>query len=91
MTQGANVSLSEETTAGSYFVSNYPPYSFWNAGTGGRRRMRPWTALRGRMPRWESTSTSRSAGSAATSVTSRSIPDKDSAEIDRYLDAVVVS
>ena len=21
----------EETTAGSYFVSNYPPYSFWNA------------------------------------------------------------
>jgi len=20
---------SEETTAGSYFVSNYPPYSFW--------------------------------------------------------------
>ena len=23
--------LSEETTAGSYFISNYPPYSFWNA------------------------------------------------------------
>jgi oxygen-independent coproporphyrinogen-3 oxidase len=22
---------SEETTAGSYFISNYPPYSFWNA------------------------------------------------------------
>ena len=30
MSQGANVSLSEETTAGNYFVSNYPPYSFWN-------------------------------------------------------------
>jgi oxygen-independent coproporphyrinogen-3 oxidase len=23
--------MSEETTAGSYFVSNYPPYSYWNA------------------------------------------------------------
>ena len=23
--------LEEETTAGSYFVSNYPPYSFWNS------------------------------------------------------------
>ena len=30
MSQGANVGLSEETTAGNYFVSNYPPYSFWN-------------------------------------------------------------
>jgi len=25
-----DVPLPEETTAGSYFVSNYPPYSFWN-------------------------------------------------------------
>jgi oxygen-independent coproporphyrinogen-3 oxidase len=24
--------LRDETTAGSYFVSNYPPYSFWNPG-----------------------------------------------------------
>ena len=23
--------MSEETTPGSYFVSNYPPYSYWNA------------------------------------------------------------
>ena len=30
MSQGANVSVSEETAAGNYFVSNYPPYSFWN-------------------------------------------------------------
>ena len=22
--------LDEETTAGNYFVSNYPPYSFWS-------------------------------------------------------------
>src|ERR1700681_3208459 len=25
-----DVGLEEETTAGSYFVSNYPPYSFWS-------------------------------------------------------------
>ena len=24
-----NVCLDEETTAGNYFISNYPPYSFW--------------------------------------------------------------
>jgi oxygen-independent coproporphyrinogen-3 oxidase len=27
--QVGNLSLDEETRAGSYFVSNYPPYSFW--------------------------------------------------------------
>src|SRR4051794_24602198 len=27
-----NTSLKENTTAGSYFVSNYPPYSFWGSG-----------------------------------------------------------
>jgi len=26
----SNVVLDEETTAGNYFVSNYPPYSFWS-------------------------------------------------------------
>src|SRR5215467_12305437 len=30
MSQGADVRLNEETTAGNYFISNYPPYSFWN-------------------------------------------------------------
>ena len=32
MTNGRakDVCLEEETTAGSYFVSNYPPYSFWS-------------------------------------------------------------
>src|SRR5215471_790683 len=25
-----DLSLDEETTAGNYFVSNYPPYSFWS-------------------------------------------------------------
>ncbi|HTP34411.1 MAG TPA: coproporphyrinogen-III oxidase family protein [Candidatus Acidoferrales bacterium] len=31
MNQGADARLTEETTAGNYFVSNYPPYSYWNA------------------------------------------------------------
>jgi oxygen-independent coproporphyrinogen-3 oxidase len=30
MSQGADARLKEETTAGNYFISNYPPYSFWN-------------------------------------------------------------
>jgi len=30
MSEGANAGLLEETTAGNYFISNYPPYSFWN-------------------------------------------------------------
>jgi oxygen-independent coproporphyrinogen-3 oxidase len=31
MSQGTDARLREETTAGNYFVSNYPPYSYWNA------------------------------------------------------------
>ena len=31
MNDSTNTALQEETTAGSYFVSNYPPYSFWTA------------------------------------------------------------
>ena len=31
MSEAANAGLSDETTAGNYFVSNYPPYSFWNS------------------------------------------------------------
>src|ERR1700754_3514959 len=27
----SGVRLKDETTAGSYFISNYPPYSFWNS------------------------------------------------------------
>ena len=30
MSQSADASLKDETTAGNYFISNYPPYSFWN-------------------------------------------------------------
>ena len=30
MSEGANAALQQETTAGNYFISNYPPYSFWN-------------------------------------------------------------
>ena len=89
MNNGAMERLSDETTAGNYFVSNYPPYSLLEPGTGVAGARRPRTALRGRARRWASTSTFPSAASAATSATSRSTPDKDSAEIDRYLDAVV--
>jgi len=32
MSVTSNVSLKDETTAGSYFVSNYPPYSYWSKG-----------------------------------------------------------
>ncbi len=28
----------EETTAGNYFVANYPPFHFWDAGTAGHMR-----------------------------------------------------
>jgi oxygen-independent coproporphyrinogen-3 oxidase len=31
MSQGTDAGLREETTAGNYFVSNYPPYSYWNS------------------------------------------------------------
>lgn len=30
MSEGAIASPQEQTTSGNYFVSNYPPYSFWN-------------------------------------------------------------
>jgi oxygen-independent coproporphyrinogen III oxidase len=30
MSEATESRLGEETTAGSYFISNYPPYSFWN-------------------------------------------------------------
>jgi len=30
MATDSNLVLDEETTAGNYFVSNYPPYSFWS-------------------------------------------------------------
>jgi oxygen-independent coproporphyrinogen-3 oxidase len=31
MSQGTDARLREETTPGNYFVSNYPPYSYWNS------------------------------------------------------------
>ena len=30
LSEQPHASSKEETTAGSYFVSNYPPYSFWS-------------------------------------------------------------
>ena len=51
MSDGNSTALGERTTAGNYFVSNYPPYSFWNADEVGRahealdRAPRPGTPL----------------------------------------------
>ena len=88
MSQGTDAGLREETTAGNYFVSNYPPYSYWNSeGVSGAR------AALDRVPR-----------PGAPLGIYVHIPfcrkrchfcyfkvytGKDSAEIDRYLDAVV--
>lgn len=38
MSEHTNVALEEKTTVGSYFVSNYPPYSFWSADQAARAR-----------------------------------------------------
>ena len=88
MAEGADAGLAEETSAGNYFVSNYPPYSFWNSeGLPGAR------AALDRPPR-----------PGAPLGIYVHIPfcrkrchfcyfkvytGKDSSEIDRYLDAVV--
>jgi oxygen-independent coproporphyrinogen-3 oxidase len=88
MNAGAPSRPREETTAGSYFISNYPPYAFWNPGQVSQAH-----AALDRLPRAD----------APLGVYVH-IPfcrkrchfcyfkvytDKDSAEIDRYLDAVV--
>ena len=80
--------LSEETTAGSYFISNYPPYSFWNA----EQVTQAHEAL-DRSPRPDAP-----LGIYVHIPFCRKrchfcyfkvYTDKDSTEIDRYLDAVV--
>jgi oxygen-independent coproporphyrinogen-3 oxidase len=88
MSEAANLAVQEETTAGNYFISNYPPYSFWN-----RERVAEAHAALDRPPR-----------SGAPLGIYLHIPfcrkrchfcyfkvytGKDSAEIDAYLDAVV--
>src|ERR1700704_3911426 len=80
--------LGEETTAGSYFISNYPPYSFWNS-----EQVAQAHAALDRDPR---------PGSPLGIYVHipfcrkrchfcyfKVYTDKDSTEIDRYLDAVV--
>ncbi len=89
MSLGADGSLSEETTAGNYFVSNSPRYAFWNqeqvsqAHEALDRSPRPGAPL----------------GIYVNIPFCRKrchfcyfkvYPGKDSAEIDRYLDAVVL-
>jgi oxygen-independent coproporphyrinogen III oxidase len=88
MTELENPRVKEATTAGSYFISNYPPYSFWN-----REQVADAYRALEQPPRHD----------AALGIYIH-IPfcrkrchfcyfkvytDKDSSEIDRYLDAVV--
>jgi oxygen-independent coproporphyrinogen III oxidase len=88
VSERTNTILKEETTAGSYFVSNYPPYSFWNSEHVGQaydvldRPPRPGAPL----------------GIYVHIPFCRKrchfcyfkvYTDKDSSEIDRYLDALV--
>jgi oxygen-independent coproporphyrinogen III oxidase len=88
MSERTDSTSTEKTTAGSYFVSNYPPYSFWSADhTGDARDV-----------------LLRSPGEDAPLGIYIHIPfcrkrchfcyfkvytDKDSSEIDRYLDALI--
>ena len=88
MNEGTSSRAKEGTTAGSYFVSNYPPYSFWNSA-----QVKQAHAALDRSPRPD----------APLGVYVH-IPfcrkrchfcyfkvytDKDSGEIERYLDAVI--
>jgi len=88
MSQGAETRLTEETTAGNYFISNYPPYSFWN-----REQIAQAHAALNRPPRPDAP-----LGIYVHIPFCRKrchfcyfkvYTGKDSSEIDRYLDAVV--
>jgi oxygen-independent coproporphyrinogen-3 oxidase len=88
MSETANLRVLEETTPGSYFVSNYPPYSFWNAN-----QVRQAHEALNRPPRPDA-----SMGIYVHIPFCRKrchfcyfkvYTGKDSSEIDRYLDAVV--
>src|SRR5687767_3744740 len=84
----ADERLKEETTAGSYFISNYPPYSFWNS-----EHVREAYDALDRAPRRDAP-----LGIYVHIPFCRKrchfcyfkvYTGKDSAEIDRYLDAVI--
>src|SRR5215471_6522793 len=88
MSEAANAALQEETTAGNYFISNYPPYSFWN-----REHVAEAHSALDRLP-----NPGAPLGIYAHIPFCRKrchfcyfkvYPGKDSSEIDRYLDAVV--
>src|SRR5215212_2315408 len=88
MDAAADTRLQEETTPGSYFISNYPPYSFWNHEHIGEAR-----AALDRPPRPDAP-----LGIYVHIPFCRKrchfcyfkvYTGKDAAEIDRYLDAVV--
>ena len=77
----------DETEAGNYFVANYPPFSFWDAETAATCPESAPTTARARECRSAFISTCRSAGSAATSATSASIPTRTPTRSSAYLDS----
>jgi oxygen-independent coproporphyrinogen-3 oxidase len=88
MSERTVATLKDETTAGSYFVSNYPPYSLWNVEHVGEAH-----AVLHRPPRPETP-----LGVYVHIPFCRKrchfcyfkvYTDKDSSEVDRYLDAVI--
>jgi hypothetical protein len=65
----------DETTAGNYFVANYPPFSFWQKDDEHKAKVLDILQRPLRRRRHSGfTSTSHSAGSVATSATSASTP-----------------
>ena len=83
----SQVSAKEETTAGNYFVSNYPPYSFWNSEhtRQGKRGCRPPPRPDAPLGIYVHIPFCRK---RCHFCYFKVYTDKDSAEIDRYLDAV---
>src|ERR1700704_361406 len=88
MSEATESRPAEQTTAGSYFISNYPPYSFWNS-----EKVSKAHAALDRPPRPDAP-----LGIYVHIPFCRKrchfcyfkvYTDKDSTEIDRYLDAVV--
>ena len=76
------------TGVGSYFVANYPPFSFWKPEAIPAARevlARPGAAD----APWACTSTSPSAGCGASSATSGCTPTRTPGEVEGYLDALV--
>src|SRR6516165_1883480 len=88
MSEAANAGLKEETTAGNYFISNYPPYSFWNSEAVSQAREALESPSRPGSPLGIYVHIS-FCRKRCHFCYFKVYTGKDSSEIDRYLDAVV--